>query len=339
MEMLKLNCDPPRTYFRYGLVTLLSLLTVPTLFAQQTSDSSDVSALKAQMEKMQQQNQQMQKEYEDRISTMESKMQSLESKADSGTILNTRVLTDDNGKQYEGKGPVLDESFLKSLTRNFSFTAYVRAGVQFNGSGGGGNFNFEAPDNDGGRWRLGNENDTYMELTWKQAHLLGDSPDVMDVDMVFTPRFEYDSTKTTSNSQFAKGAVINLRQAYVEAKNFIKSAPEVTVWAGQRFLDRHDIHIHDYFFDDYSGYGMGVDNIDLGFGKLLVSYLGGIKDDIAESNGVNQIIQDPTKGGLYMHTLDVRIHDIDLAGGKLELLTDYQFFKGGVYKITSPAAP
>jgi ABC-type glycerol-3-phosphate transport system substrate-binding protein len=43
-----------------------------------------------------------------------------------------------DGKQYEGKGPALDESFLKSLTRNFSFSAYVRAGVQFNGSGGAG---------------------------------------------------------------------------------------------------------------------------------------------------------------------------------------------------------
>src|SRR5467141_535200 len=162
--MLKLNCDPPRTYFRYGLATLLSLLTVPSLFAQQNSDSSDVSALKAQMEKMQ-------KQYEDRISAMESKMQSLEAKTDAGSILNTRVLTDDNGKQYEGKGPALDESFLKSLTRNFSFTAYVRAGVQFNGSGGGGNFNFEAPDNDGGRARLGNENENDFDFILREAYL------------------------------------------------------------------------------------------------------------------------------------------------------------------------
>src|SRR6266853_6776608 len=220
MEMLKLNCDPPRTYFRYGLVTLLSLLTVPTLFAQQHSDSSDVSALKAQMEKMQ-------KQYEDRISAMESKMQSLESKADSGSILNTHVLTDDNGKQYEGKGPALDESFLKSLTRNFTFSAYVRAGVQFNGNGGGGNFSFNLPDNDGGRPRLGNENDTYMELTWKQAHMLGDSPDVMDVSMTFTPVISYSNDKTTANDQFSKGAeALAMRQAFIEAKNVIKSAPE-----------------------------------------------------------------------------------------------------------------
>src|SRR5689334_24849573 len=87
MEMVKLNCHPPRTYFRYGLVTLLSLLPIPSLLAQ-SADQSDTTVLKAQIQAMQQQNQRMQKEYEDRISAMESKMQSLESKAESGSILN-----------------------------------------------------------------------------------------------------------------------------------------------------------------------------------------------------------------------------------------------------------
>jgi maltoporin len=203
----------------------------------------------------------MQKQYEDRISTMESKMQSLESKADSGTILNTRVLTDDNGKQYEGKGPVLDESFLKSLTRNFSFTAYVRAGVQFNGNGGGGNFNFELPDNEGGRPRLGNENDTYMELTWKQAHMLGDSPDVMDVSMVFTPAIRYVQNRQTFITGIGGGQNgrengsdfdFVLREAYLEMANVFKAAPEITFWGGQRFYDRFNIDSNDYFWLDLS---------------------------------------------------------------------------------------
>jgi len=34
--------------------------------------------------------------------------------------------------------------------------------------------------------------------------------------------------------------------------------------------------MYDLYFDDYSGYGMGFDNIDLGFGKLLFPYLGDI---------------------------------------------------------------
>jgi maltoporin len=304
------------------LATGGALLTAGALFAQNTIQSS-VDSVKAQMS-------QMQRQYEQRIEAMESRMKALESNADQGSILNARVLTDADGKEIAGNAPapMLDESFLKSLTRNFSFSVYLRSGVGINGNGGPQDFDFEIPDFGLGRYRLGNEFDTYMELNFKQAHLLGDSPDVMDVAMTFTPRFSYNNTKTTSDSQFAKGAVINLRQAFIEAKNFIKSAPEITIWAGQRFSDRHDVHLHDLFYDDYSGYGIGVDNIDLGFGKLLFSYLGGIRDDIASGN----TITDPRRGGLYMHTLDLRIHDIDLAGGKLELVGDYQFLKGGSYK-------
>src|SRR5438132_6830682 len=309
------------------LVAGLALLTTDALFAQ-SAGQNDVDSLKTQMN-------QMQRQYEQRIEAMEAKMKTLESNANSGSILNTRVLTDADGKGV-APAPMLDESFLKSLTRNFTFSVYLRSGVGINGNGGPQDFCFQIPENVGGRWRLGNENDTYMELTYKQAHLLGDSPDVMDVSMTFTPKFLYRNTKTTSDSQCAKGDVINLRQAFVEAKNLIKSAPEVTFWGGQRFYDRHDIHIHDYFFDDYSGYGLGVYNIDIGFGRILFSYLGGIRDDFdnGNTNASDTTINDPRRGGFYMHTLDFRILDIDLLGGKIELLADYQFFKGGNYAIS-----
>jgi len=192
--------SPLRLGIKASLAATLALFATSAALHAQNSDSSDVAALKAQMEKMQ-------KEYENRISAMESKMQSLESKAESGSILNTHVLSDADGKQYDGKGPALDESFLKSLTRNFTFSAYIRAGVQFNGSGGGGNFNFEPPDNAGAeRPRLGNENDTYMEIAWKQAHMLCDNPDVMDVSMVSRRRFVTSRTAARSSLVLAVDA-------------------------------------------------------------------------------------------------------------------------------------
>jgi maltoporin len=313
---------PRRLGLKASLFASLALLTSGAIYAQ-NSDSSDVSALKAQMEKMQ-------KQYEDRISAMESKMQSLESKADSGSILNTHVLTDDNGKQYEGKGPALDESFLKSLTRNFSFTAYVRAGVQFNGSGGGGNFNFEAPDNPGGRSRLGNENDTYMELTWKQAHMLGDSPDVMDVSMVFTPAIRYVQNRNTFITGIGGGQNgrengndfdFILREAYLEMANVFKGAPEITFWGGQRFYDRFNTDSQDYFWLDMSGYGAGVKNIDVGIGKLWLAYLGGLDDDIAA----------PNMGSFYKHSLDARLKDIQIGPGKLMLVGIANYEKGSTF--------
>ena len=179
----------PPTGFLCSKIALAFLCTGSLALAQDnsSSNSSDVSALKAQIQSLQKQ----QQDYQDRITSMEAQMKSLESKAESGSILNTRILTDADGKEVSA-APTLDESFLKSLTRNFTFSVYVRAGFQFNGNGGGGNFSFELPNFPGeGRERLGNENDTYMELTWMQAHMLGDSPDVMDVSMTFTPAIRY----------------------------------------------------------------------------------------------------------------------------------------------------
>ena len=59
----------------------------------------------------------------------------LAQKAASGSsILNTHLMTDAEDKETAANGPVLSESFLKSITRNFAFTVYARAGFQFNGS-------------------------------------------------------------------------------------------------------------------------------------------------------------------------------------------------------------
>src|SRR5262249_19218076 len=116
------------------LVAGLALLNTDALFAQ-SADQSSVDALKSQMN-------QMERQYEQRIEAMEAKMKSLESNANSGSILNTRVLTDADGKGV-APAPMLDESFLKSLTRNFTFSVYIRSGVGFNGNGGPQDFDFE----------------------------------------------------------------------------------------------------------------------------------------------------------------------------------------------------
>jgi maltoporin len=274
------------------------LLTTDALFAQ-SAGQSDVDALKSQMN-------QMQRQYEQRIEAMEGKMKALESNANSGSILNARVMTDADGKEMPGKAPapMLDESFLKSLTRNFSFNVYVRAGFQFNGNGGGGNFNFEVPDNPGGRFRLGNENDLYMELSFSQAHILGDSPDVADVSFRVTPNFFNNITHitflTTTNTPDFE---IGMREAYVEMKNVFKSAPEVTFWGGQRFYDRYNIDPSDWFWLDTSGFGIGAYNIHLGPGNLYLAWFGSIQDNLGLFNDPNQF---NSVGDQFKHTFDIR---------------------------------
>ena len=316
----------PPTGFLCSKIALAFLCTGPLALAQDnsSSNSNDVSALKAQIQSLQKQ----QQDYQDRITSMEAQMKSLESKAESGSILNTRILTDADGKEVSA-APTLDESFLKSLTRNFTFSVYVRAGFQFNGNGGGGNFSFELPNFPGeGRERLGNENDTYMELTWMQAHMLGDSPDVMDVSMTFTPAIRYVQNRNTFDAQNNVTRSGNdfdfiLRQAYLEAKNVFKTAPEVTFWAGVRFYDRWNTDPEDYFWLDTSGYGAGVYNIDLGVGKLWAAWIGGLNaQDIS-----------PGIGSYFKQTFDLRLKDIQLGPipGSLALVLIGNYEKGGTF--------
>src|SRR5258708_15657325 len=192
---------------KFTLVAGLRVLNSGAIFGQ-SGGQSDVDALKTQMN-------QMQRQYEQRIEAMESKMKALESNSNSGSILNTRVLTDADGKEGKAPAPMLDESFLKSLTRNFTFNVYMRAGVAFNGSGGAqGNTSFIMPDNyvGGGRStsRLGNENDFYTELSWNQAHILCDSPDLADVSFRATLQAFSSPIKNNSMNTQNPGAGVGI---------------------------------------------------------------------------------------------------------------------------------
>src|ERR1700730_6788150 len=319
------------------LVAGLTLLTTDALFAQ-SAGQTDVDAVKAQMN-------QMQRQYEQRIEAMESKMKALESNTNSGSILNTRVLTDADGKEGKAPAPMLDESFLKSLTRNFTFNVYMRAGVSFNGSGGAqGQTSFIMPDNyvGGGRStsRLGNENDFYTELSWNQAHILGDSPDLADVSFRATLQAFSSTQKTSAINTQQPGSGVGIVEGYVEMKNVFKNAPEITFWGGDRFYDRYNIDSEDYFWLNTSGFGVGVYNIHLGPGNLYLAWLGNNNDNLNEAtgfngaNGLSTFNNRDTVGNLYKQTFDVRYKDIDIGFGKLSLVLIGNYIKGDTFELT-----
>src|SRR3984893_10748866 len=315
---------------KYTLVAGMMLLTTDALFAQ-SAGQSDVDSLKTQMN-------QMQKTYEQRIEAMEAKMKALESNANSGSILNTRVLTDADGKEAPGKAaPMLDESFLKSITRNFSLSVYVRAGVAFNGSGGAqGNTTFVMPDNyvGGGRTtsRLGNENDFYTELSWNQAHILGDSPDVADTSFRATMQAFSGVVKSNAINTQTPGFGMGIVEGYVEMKNVLKSAPEITFWGGDRFYDRWNIDSEDYFWLNTSGFGVGVYNIPVGPGTLWLAWLGNNNDNLNEVGGLSLFNANDHVGNLYKQTFDVRYKDIDIGFGKLAFVLIGNYVKGDTYE-------
>src|SRR6516164_6056358 len=313
--------DFPRlSSLKITLVAGLALLTTDALFAQ-SAGQNEVDALKSQMN-------QMQKQYEQRIEAMEAKMKALEV-GPGGSILNTRVLTDANGTA--APAPMLDESFLKSLTRNFSLAVYMRSGVSFNGSGGAqGNITFVMPDNyiGGGRTtsRLGNEQDFYTEIAWNQAHILGDSPDVIDASwtgqiQAFSNPIKTSAVNVSAPGKGTNGFGIGINQAFVEMKNVIKGAPEITFWAGDRFYDRYNIDSEDYFWLNTSGFGIGAYNIHLGPGNLYLAWFGNNNDNINEASTISTFNANNSHvGDLFKQTWDIRYKDIDIGFGKLSFV-------------------
>ncbi len=317
--------------------TLLGLVAGATCFglsslSAQTSDA-EINQLKAQM-------QQMQQDYEKRLAAMEGQVASMQSQvALTASVARSRTLTGPDGKAIAMEGPVVLPAF-DTFTRNFKWHGYVRVGTGFTGNGVGQTFNFNTPDVSFGKTqRLGNENDFYVETGPILDHMLGDDPDVMDARFKMTFQFFDGTDKQVGTNLENDGWGAGIVECYLELKNVIKSAPEVTFWGGQRFYDRYDIHPSDYFFLNTSGIGAGVYNIPLGPGSLAIAYFGGIKSgtgnfflDDTSFNNVNLQVNGG-EGDMYRHVLDLRWGDVALLGGKLKLVAIGSYQQGGNFDI------
>jgi len=227
--------------------------------------------------------------------------------------------TETRDRYRNDTGWPFDVSKLYDLPRPLEFHGYLRSGFGLNGEGGKMEA-FKAPGA-GAKYRLGNESDTYGEIGLTNNWLRLDdptlSPYVRSTVMVSYStgeNFSYDSL----NNQ-AQGNDFALRQAFVEAGNVIQSAPDIRFWGGQRYYQRHDIHINDFYYLDMSGYGAGVEDVPLGnFGKLSLAWLGGSVDHYQTDNG-----------NVAKQNMDLRISDIKVPLGKLALWFDYASTKGG----------
>jgi len=211
----------------------------------------------------------------------------------------------------------------------FNFGGYIRSGFGVDGKGGPLDV-FMAPNSEA-KYRLGNEAETYAELLGQ--YFLEDAQGA---------RFETDVrlalvSPTSKSNSFA--TTTSLREAFVRASGIIKKDPGMAFWAGQRFYERLEIHIKDYWPRDLSGFGGGVENITLGsWGKLNVAYLGGSIDQLNPDGTVIPINQ----FSLNKTTLDVFLHDIDIGFGTLGLTANLSRFsgdriqtEGGDYEILS----
>ncbi|WP_418642616.1 maltoporin [Vibrio chaetopteri] len=198
---------------------------------------------------------------------------------------------------------------------NVDFHGYMRAGVGVSEHGGQ---QAQLEKNKVGR--LGNENDVYGEVgIGKEVY--NDNGKSMYVDSMVAMTSNGSNDWESTEGDDAKFA---LRQFNVQAKGFIASAPEATIWAGKRYYQRKDIHISDFYYLNISGAGAGVEGIEAGPGKLSLAWVRNDRNDNADASvpGSGDTPDAGNNGGaLNVNTLDVRYAGIPLwEGASLELI-------------------
>ncbi|WP_314140283.1 maltoporin [Buttiauxella noackiae] len=194
------------------------------------------------------------------------------------------------------------------------FHGYARSGIGWTGSGGTQEC-FQATGAQS-KYRLGNECETYAELklgqeVWKE----GDKSFYFDTNVAYSVAQDNDWEATSPA----------FREANVQGKNLIDALPGANMWAGKRFYQRHDVHMIDFYYWDISGPGAGLENIDVGVGKL--SFAATRSSESGGSAAFNDFNADGTRN--YSNKVPNDVFDVRWAGietnpgGTLELGVDY----------------
>lgn len=108
------------------------------------------------------------------------------------------------------------------------------------------------------KYRLGNECDTYVEFNLKNTMKVGDIQFSGNIMPVYAGAGQNASAK-------------DLGQVFIEGSGF-DIAPKLNFWVGKRYYGRSEVHITDTKYTQLDGTGGGADNIEIGGGKLGVSY-------------------------------------------------------------------
>lgn len=141
------------------------------------------------------------------------------------------------------------------------FHGYMRSGIGISDNGDMQTMNKQRVG------RLGNENETFADIQLGQE-VYNKNNQTFYVDSMFSmtsgQKRDWENTKG-EDADFA------LRQLNVQAKNLFGG--NETLWAGKRYYQRHDIHVSDTYYWDVSGAGAGVENMEVGPGKLSVAVL------------------------------------------------------------------
>ena len=191
------------------------------------------------------------------------------------------------------------------------FHGYGRSGIGWSGSGG--DQQCFKTTGASSKYRLGNECDTYAEIKlgqelWKE----GNKSFFLDTNVAYG----------IDNSRGDwEGTTPGFRELNVQGKDLIDALPGSTIWAGKRFYQRYDVHMIDFYYWDISGPGAGLENVDLGFGKLSLAVTRN-----SESGGSSAWINNELQHAPYTisDVYDIRLAELETnPGGSLEFGVDY----------------
>jgi maltoporin len=200
----------------------------------------------------------------------------------------------------------------------FEFHGYFRSGYGLNSTGGE-QVAFLAPGA-GAKYRLGNEAETYGEFIFVN-NWLNPEHDSDKAWMKTEVMIEANTTNSASYANFPGGTgndQFRLREAFVQAGNVLESQPDAKFWAGERYYRRQHIDIDDFYPLDMSGYGAGVEDFNIGVGKLALAFLSGARPDIVTQNG-----------NLAKSNIDLRFYDLKGPAGLWAGWFDFATSKGG----------
>ena len=199
----------------------------------------------------------------------------------------------------------------------FRFHGYLRSGFGV-AEDGKPQEAFKAP-NTLAKYRLGNETEAYLETTFAYGVRPDDDPTTF-----FDTRITVSYVTPTSNTNNFDTTTA-LREAYVLAKGVWKAQAGAAFWAGQRFYDRHDLHMSDFWYRDLSGFGGGLEGVRVGEKpRLAVAWLGGSVNKLTSSGTVPP----PGSFQLAKNTFDLRLYELPFLGGKTQVALDYSAFAG-----------
>lgn len=201
---------------------------------------------------------------------------------------------------------------LQAQVEAFEFHGYLRAGYGLNNRGGK-QVAFQAPGA-GAKYRLGNEAETYGEFilvnNWIEP--------TKDPGRAWFLTEVMLQGATTNASTYSSNDTFHLREAFAQAGNVWPGQPDAKFWAGERYYRRQDIHINDFYSVDMSGYGAGVEDVNVKIGRVALAFLGGANDEVVSD------------GGVYAKfNLDARLYDVSIPLGKLALWADLAHSPGG----------